>query len=112
MTRRTQLNNFIDSLYIPVSLRGQAAQLRRIIAENDYRPIGDEDADTMREHCLIIETKGKGLRQSFAAYHVCRVDIGEVGPDMADIAIYYEGSYKVLPKRVNRKNIKINILSD
>ena len=112
MTRRTQLNNYIDKLYIPVSLREKAAQLRRIVAENDYRSIESKDYGSMHENCLIIETSGRGLRETFAGYKIARVDAGKVGPEMADIAIIENGSNLATPMKVNKKNIRINLLQD
>lgn len=110
MTRRTQLNNFLDLIYKPVGLTGEIAQLRRIISENDYREIREDDTGKMFKNCLIIETAGRGLRETYKAFYIARVDIGNVGAEMADIAIYYNGSdFPATPRRVGRKNIKINI---
>lgn len=110
MIRRTELNEFIDRLYIPVNLREEVAQLRRIIAENDYRSIEDKDAGTMHKNALVIETQGRGIRETYKEFVICRIDVGRVGKDMADIAIYYKDSTIASPLRVNKRNIKINLL--
>lgn len=113
MNRREELLNFLDSIYVPVPLREEVLILKRIIRENDYRAIEEKDAGTMHEHALIIETKGRGTRESYSSFLITRLDVGNVGAEMADVAIYTKGdSYMAKPKRINRKNIKINVLQD
>lgn len=112
MTRRLQLNEFLDRIYIPVDLREEVAQLRRIIAENDYRAINDKDANTKHLNALVIETSGCGLRETYKEFHICRVDVGKVGKDMADIAIYYRDCDIANPQRVSKRNIKFNLLQE
>ena len=113
MTRREELLAFLDSIYVPVKLREEVALLKRIIRENDYRGIEKEDENTIHEYTLVIDTVGKGSRETYSDFTICRVDVGAVGAQMADVAIYYKGnSYMATPKRVSRKNIKINVLQD
>lgn len=113
MTRRERLIDFIDSLYCPVAYRDEVALLKKIAAENDYRGIEKKDQNTMHEQSLIIETKGRGSRETYSCFYICRVDVGEVGEEMADIAIFYkDDSCLATPRRVSRKNIKINILDE
>lgn len=110
MTRRTQLMNFIEQIYKPVGSLEDVAQLRRIVAENDYREIRETDAGKMFRNCLVIETAGRGLRETYQSFYICRVDVGKVSKEMAEIAIYYKGSdYVATPCRISRKNIRINV---
>ena len=109
MTRRDKLIDFIDSIYFPVSLSEEKYTLLAIIRENDYRGIEEKDANKQFADCLIIETKGRGARESYSEYRICRVDVGEVGPVMADIAVYNHGACLATPKRVKRNNIRFNI---
>ena len=108
MTRREQLTYYLNKLYCPVDKTAKLAQLRAIVAENDYRAIEETDNNKMFRDCLIIETKGKGSRESFQDYLITRVDIGEVGSATASIAIYKDNNL-VTPLKVARDNIKINI---
>lgn len=108
MTRKERLWNFIDSLYCSSSKYEEKAKLRRIVFENDYRSIEESDSGKMFRDCLIIETKGRGAYETFQGFKVCRVDIGAVGPTMADIAIFYDSTIAT-PQRVARGNIKINL---
>lgn len=112
MTRREQLLKYVSALYVPVALREQAAQLMKIIQENDYRAIESKDEGTIHLNALIIETTGRGERETFRGYDIDRIDVGKVGPEMADIAIMKVGGTLAIPKRVNKKNIKINLLQD
>ena len=109
MNRRNELLAFISGLYIPVGKREEYATLRNIVLENDYRPIQDCDSMTMKKDCLIIETHGRGLYETFQGFHVTRVDIGEVGEKFADVAIYYPDIEFVIPQRIAKSNIKINV---
>lgn len=108
LTRKEKLLNFISSLYIPSGKREEKARLMRIVLENEYRAIEESDSGKMFRDCLIIETKGRGVYETFHGFKVCRVDIGAVGPTMADIAIFYDSTIAT-PQRVARGNIKINL---
>ena len=108
MTRKTELLNFLDDIYIPVYKRGEWSILRKIILENDYRTIEEADANKMYNDCLVIQTKGRGKRETFAGYLITRIDIGEVNEKYADIA-YYLDSNLACPKHIARKNIKFNL---
>ena len=109
MTRRKQLEDFVNGLYFPVSLLEEKYQLLAIIRENDYRGIEERDAETLHDDCLIIETKGRGARETYKEFLICRVDVGSVGAKMADIAIHPTGTALSTPKRVDRLNIRFNI---
>ena len=108
MTRREELTYFLNKLYCPVDKTAKLAQLRAIVAENDYRAIDEGDKNKMFRDCLIIETKGKGSRETFQDYLITRVDIGEVGSATASIAIYKDINL-VTPLKVSKDNIKINL---
>ena len=108
MTRRDELNAFLDSLYVPAGLREEVEQLRLIVRENDYRAIESKDTGKMFKDCLVIHTTGKGNRETYFGFHICRVDIGAVGSKMAEIAIHYIDSVTT-PRRVAKTNLKINI---
>lgn len=108
MTRREELREYLNKIYCPVDKTAKLAQLWAIVAENDYRAIEETDKNKKFLDCLIIETKGKGSRESFQDYLITRVDIGEVGSATASIAIYKDINL-VTPLKVARDNIKINI---
>lgn len=110
MTRREELLDFLDKIYIPVDKQVECAKLRRIILENDYRPIDRRDSETIRNNCLVILTKGKGIREAFAGFSITRIDIASVSNTLATIAIYNEGLDRFEPQRINRLNKRINIL--
>lgn len=112
MTRRTQLFNFLEGLYVPVSLRDEFAQLLAIVRENDYRAIEARDSNKSFNDCLIIETKGRGKWETYSEFYICRVDVGQVKKSMVDVAVLPNGSSRFAPKRVNCANIKINIPND
>lgn len=107
--RREELIKFVDSLYCPANSRDEVALLRKIVSENDYRPIEESDAGKMFNDCLIIETKGTGSRETYNDFYICRVDVGEVGPKMADVAIYFTDSGIATPRRISKNNIRVNI---
>ena len=107
-TRKDRLLDFIDRIYTPRALTAQINELRRIVLNGNFRAIEEQDAHTMHENCIVIETKGRGKYETFKNYYVCRVDIGDVGPVMADVAIYYDINF-ASPQRVNKGNIKINL---
>lgn len=108
MTRREKLREFIYSLYCPICMQDNRAMLLKIIAENDYRGITQYDENKMFRDCLLIFTKGKGERETYAGYQVTRVDIGSVGNIYADIAIYYD-SFLASPRKIARANLRLNI---
>lgn len=108
MTRREELREYLNKIYCPVNKTAKMAQLWQIIAENDYRAIEEQDKNKMFLDCLIIETKGKGERETFQDYLITRVDIGEVSNATASIAIYKDINL-VTPLKVSRLNIKINL---
>lgn len=110
MTRREKLIDFLETIYVPAKLISEAAKLRKIVLENDYREIEESDSCSINNNALIIYTKGRGSRESFQGYEITRVDIGEVSSNMVDIAIYHQEYYSVTPLRVSRKNIKVNLL--
>lgn len=110
MNRREELLNFLDKIYIPVDKLADVANLTKIILENDYRPIEEQDTNTMKTDCLIILTKGKGLRETFSGYDITRIDIANVSEAMATIAIYNKDSNRFEPQRIKRTNKRVNIL--
>lgn len=111
-TRRSELFEFIEGLYVPKQLQDEFAKLRTIIYENDYRGITLDDRYTMHNDCLIIETKGKGAYETFKGFYIARVDVGSIGKDMANIAIYKPGINLAEPLKVLKGNIRINIPLD
>lgn len=110
MNRREELLEFLDKIYIPVDKLNDVAILTRIVLENDYRAISEEDANTMKTDCLVIHTKGRGLRETFAGFSITRIDIASVSESMATIAIYNQDSNRFEPQRIKRMNKRINIL--
>ena len=107
-TRKDRLIDFIDRIYTPRALTAKINELRRIVLNGKFRAIEDQDAHTTHENCIVIETKGRGSYETFKNYYICRVDVGDVGPVMADVAIYYDINF-ASPQRVNKGNIKINL---
>ena len=111
MTRRNQLLQFLESIYVPVSLIAKHAELLRIVNENDYRGIEKYDEAHVFMNALIISTKGRGKFESFQGYQITRVDVGRVGKEFADLAIF-DGMTLAKPTRVSRTNIKVNLPSE
>lgn len=109
LRRNTELNDFIEGLYVPVKYREEIDLLRKLIASQEYRAIEESDAGKSFPDCLVIDTKGRGLRETYSDFTVSRVDVGDVGSEYANIAIYYKGSDLATPKRISKKNIRINI---
>ena len=111
MTRRIQLLQFLESIYVPVSLMEKHAELLRIVNENDYRGIEKYDEGHVFMNALVILTKGRGKFESFQGYRITRVDVGRVGKEFADLAIF-DGMNLASPVRIGKTNIKINLPSE
>ena len=111
MTRRIQLLKFLESIYVPVSLIEKHAELLRIVNENDYRGIEKDDEGRIIINALVISTKGRGKFESFQGYRITRVDVGRVGKEFADIAIFDDMNL-ASPTRVSKTNIKVNLPSE
>jgi len=109
MNRRTQLLDYMSGLYVPKSKNNEFSQLVKIVCENDYRPINENDSGKMFRDCLIIETKGRGLYETYQSHKICRIDVGEVGGSMANVAIYENDISPVKPMKINKGNIRINL---
>lgn len=107
--RNKAVYDFVKGLYCPASLSEEYEQLKFDLCYVPLREIRKEDSNTIVRDCLIIKTKGRGKRETFKGSECCRVDIGEVGPKLVDLAIYYNGSNLATPRRVSRDNIRINI---
>lgn len=108
--RNSKLAYYLGKIYCPVNLRHKLTEVQCIVKENDYREILLTDHDTMIEHCLIILTKGKGSRETFAGYRIARIDVGEVTESTAMIAVYNPDTALASPMRIARDNIKYNII--
>lgn len=108
--RYEALAKYLKRLYVPKEHKEAYNNVWRIIWENPYRGIKEDDAGRYFLDCLIIETKGKGAYETFQGYKVCRVDVGSVRDTLVDIAIYSNDSSAIVtPMRVKRGNIKINL---
>lgn len=108
-TRMTELVEFLNKIYVPVDLKTTHSQLMKLLYENDYRKIENADSGKTFSNALVIETKGRGLYETFKGYSISRVDIGRVSKTMVDIAIYSNDGTPVKPIRINKGNIKINL---
>ena len=108
MTQRMkELYAFLKRIYVPVDLKRLHAKLMNLVANVEFRAIDKSDSGYTYENALVIETKGRGLYETFKGYSLCRIDVGEVGNSMADIAIHDDSIIK--PLRINKGNIKINL---
>ena len=109
--RNAKLAYYLGKIYCPVNLRHKLTEVQCIIKENDYREILLTDYGSMHENCLIILTKGKGSRETFAGYRIARIDIGEVTENTAMIAVFNPDTALASPMRIARDNIKYNIIN-
>lgn len=107
--RNMRMIKWINSLYCPKWLRPNCALLLDQLNHCDYRPIIHPDSGSTRLNCLVIKTKGKGSRKSFAGWEICRIDIVKVTSEQANIAIIRDQE-QVEIRRINYKtNLEINI---
>ena len=108
MERRIELLNFLNEIYCSRDNAPSLIQCKKIVMENDYRGIKDEDENTMKQDCLIIYTTGKGKMTSYAGYAITRVDIGKVSDTFAEVAIYLDSGI-ASPQRISKGNKRLNI---
>lgn len=107
--RMNELRKFIDKIYVPVGLRTDYLLLLKLLNENDYKAVDESDEGKMYPNALIIKTKGRGLYETFQGYKICRIDVGHVSKTMTDIAVYESDDTPVIPMRISKGNIKINL---
>lgn len=109
--RNEEIREYLKNIYIPVAARETYMRLLDILQENTYREISSIDEGKILHDSLIIETKGKGERETFQNYTIARVDVGKVGDTYIDIAIYNIDSQSFYPIRVKKDTIKISVLN-
>ena len=108
--RNEEILNYVDSLYIPTGKILEVRNLYELLASRPYRAIDNDDSGKMFPDALVIETKGRGSRETFRGYKIVRVDIGRVREKYAEIVLYDDIGLAI-PKRIDKENIKLNIQS-
>lgn len=108
MTIKERLLNYLDNIYIPIGKREKVEELKKFIEPLTLRMPNSNDSHKSRYIVLLIETKGKGERETFAGYSVMYVDFDSIGEKYAIAYIYDDGGNGYV-KRMYIKSIK-NIL--
>ena len=75
--------DFARSLYVPKTKKVAHGELMKFIALHDLHPVSESDAGTIWRKMLIVETKGKGKRETYSTHYVADVDIDSVGKKYA-----------------------------
>lgn len=107
--RNRKLIKWINSLYCPKWLRPNCAMLLDQLNHVDYRAVDPVDYGSMHLNCLIIKTKGVGIRKSFAGWEIVRVDVGKTTLKQASIAIVRDQEQVEIRKINYKTNLEINI---
>lgn len=110
MNIRQRVNEFLARLYVPKSKRVDRDQLQEILDTMTLRAPNINDAHKSRYTILLIETKGKGKRETYQGHSVRFIDFDSVGDKYA-IAYVYDAEGNGRPLRLDitsPKNILIS----
>lgn len=110
MNVKERLNAFLNRLYIPKRNKDSFEKLKEFIAKVSIRAPNANDAHKSRYTILIIETKGKGTRETFDSWFVRFVDFDTIGEKYA-LAYIYDSEGNGKPHRIDITSSK-NILID
>ena len=105
MNAKKRLRDYLDKIYIPIGKKNLVKQLLFYVDAVDVRLPNCEDAHTTGQSILIIETKGKGTRESFSDFRVEYVDFTTIGEKYA-LAYVYDASGYGKPCRMDITSIK------
>ena len=102
------LLDWLDSLYIPKSKKPLILQLKQYLDIVDVRHVSKEDEFKIGLSMLVIQTKGKGTRETFEDFKVYRADFNTIGKQYALVYIYSMSGGKPLRMDItSMKNLVI-----
>ena len=109
MNVRERLQEYLARLYVPRDKEEEFEKLNSFLKAVDIRAPNKNDAHKSRFTILLIQSKGKGSRETFQSYSVKYVDFDTIGEKYA-LAYIYDSEGNGSPHRIDitsSKNIII-----
>ena len=110
LTLREQVNAFLARLYVPKKAMESYKTLKEFLSSVTIRSPTGRDAHKTRFMMVLIETKGKGARETYQSYDVRFVDFDTIGKRYAN-AYVYDSDGVGKPKRIDLNSPKTFLLN-
>lgn len=108
MNVRERLHAFLGRLYVPKQKEESFTGLRNFLENVTIRAPNENDAHKAKYTMLVIDTKGKGKRETFDKWSIKYVDFDSIGKRYA-LAYIYDSDGHGHPQRIDIQSSK-NIL--
>ena len=108
-----RLSDFLDRIYIPKDKHFIVQNLMRYVTATAFhlrQPEKDLDEHRAGLRMLIVETKGKGTRETFHDYKVLNADFDTIGKQYALVYVYDDTGEIAKPIRIDTTSIKNTII--
>ena len=112
MSKRQEMREFLDKLYVPKKLDDSFKDLELFInAESELVFRSPNQNDSFKSHytCVNIKTKGDSKWTTFAGWEIAYIDFAHVGKTYAEAYIYNDDG-KGYPCRINIDSPKLAII--
>ena len=108
-----RLSDFLDRIYIPKDKHFLIQSLMGYVTATAFhlrQPEKGIDEHRAGLRMLVIETKGKGNRETFHDYKVYLADFDTIGKQYAMVYLYEDESHIGKPVRIDITSIKNTII--
>lgn len=110
MEQKEKVKDFLGKLYVPKERATALRQLRYYLGLVNLRALEGGDKDGKGRPILIIETSGKGERETFMGYHVMTCIVDSIGSTYATAILTDRDNGEVTARRLNVKSAKNSII--
>lgn len=92
-------SSYIESLKASRSNRHKLEELREKLAKGEFERLSRTDAHKCHVPVILIETKGKGVREYLQNVRNLWADVGSIGATIGEIYLYDDSRTIGLPRR-------------
>lgn len=89
---------YIENLKASRSNRHKLEELREKLAKGDFERLSRADAHKLHIPVILIETKGKGVREYLQNVRNLWADVGSIGPTIGEIYLYDDSRTIGIPR--------------
>lgn len=108
-SRNAHLMVYLANLYVPQSKKADWKKLVEFMERNDLRKIEKTDAKKILIECLVVETRGRGTRETFSSWSYKLMNINHVSSTYAEVYIYSKDE-QGYPSKIRTDNPKLSII--